>query len=343
MLEEIILHLGSPKTGSTSIQKSLADFDDGETFYAQFQSSNHSLSISSIFMKDREHYLWEKRGHSLEEVAREKIVTRELLSKYLKRSDRKRMILSGEGIGHQLTNTEKQVLIDTLQSNGARLSIFYYARDPLNFAKSIFQQRVKRGGLSYVDSKIGKSKHKKRLDKFLTELPSGSVAVHEFNRSKLYNGCVVEDFCSKIGITPKQIILDNESMSLEPLKLIFQFNQQDLKIFGNSPGVTARTKMTDLLIEIFKESDSIQSSLFHFMADFSEAKYLQDNFDIKFISSKKDDIEIDEDKLKSFLLDISDIDKEFYCDSLNSHGVEVSKHDSPLEMTTKTYDFFLNN
>jgi hypothetical protein len=68
----VILHIGMQRTGSSSIQKTLAGFYDGRTRYARLGFlPNHSLAMMHIFSTDETlpHATNVRRGHSTEEVA----------------------------------------------------------------------------------------------------------------------------------------------------------------------------------------------------------------------------------------------------------------------------------
>ena len=47
-MQEVILHIGVHKTGTSSIQNALHRFDDGGTFYAQLGNNNHSAVMHAI-------------------------------------------------------------------------------------------------------------------------------------------------------------------------------------------------------------------------------------------------------------------------------------------------------
>ncbi len=49
MVCRVILHLGSHKTGSTSIQSALKRFDNGKIAYANLGNANHSAPLFTAF------------------------------------------------------------------------------------------------------------------------------------------------------------------------------------------------------------------------------------------------------------------------------------------------------
>ena len=67
-MDEVILHIGMHKTGSTSIQLSLNGYDDGETIYANLENINHAFPIYTIFSANRYDYHWKNLGFNLSEI-----------------------------------------------------------------------------------------------------------------------------------------------------------------------------------------------------------------------------------------------------------------------------------
>jgi len=55
-MKEVILHIGQHKTGSTSIQFNLQDFDDGKSRYAQLGHPNHSVPLFTFYSHQRYRY-----------------------------------------------------------------------------------------------------------------------------------------------------------------------------------------------------------------------------------------------------------------------------------------------
>ena len=136
MVKEVILHIGSPKAGSSSIQASLRDFDDGETFYASLGEVNHTLPIIVLFLDDKSK-INRKTKKILTAITRKERYLKKLEGQ-LSRKDRERIIISGEGIAHKLKDKEK---------SGLGLGLFI-GKTVLenNFAKLIFRNSESTGG-----------------------------------------------------------------------------------------------------------------------------------------------------------------------------------------------------
>lgn len=341
MLKKVILHLGSPKAGSSSIQQSLFGYDDGRSFYLNLGDSNpnHSLRISSAFMKNKVHYLWKRREISDQEIISTNNKTIKILDDSLKRTDREEMIISGEGIGFSLDNDELGELINYLQKYGAKLNIFYYARDPLSFAKSIFQQRAKRGGIKKLEKKYGFTRHRKRLEKFIEMLPKEQISVKEFTKSNLYKGCVVHDFCKNINIKPNNVINVNESVSLHSLKLILLLNKLvDFQKFSNKYQFQARNSLIKFLMEAYSKSESIDKEYFNCISNNSESSFLNENFNINFANENNVENKLTIDDVNNFLNDTSDINKNNLFELLLLKKIKIDTNDTLENIILNSYN-----
>tara|TARA_B100001093_G_scaffold512563_1_gene582671 strand:- start:3325 stop:4368 length:1044 start_codon:yes stop_codon:yes gene_type:complete len=336
MIKEVILHIGSPKAGSSSIQASLKDFDDGETFYASLAEVNHTLPIIVSFLDDKS--IISRNTKKVRNAITKKQKHLEKLKDQLSRKDRKRIIISGEGIAHKLNDKEKQKLIECLCSKGANLKIVYYVREPISFTKSIFQQQVKVNGRANLQKSF-KSKHKLRLNYFYKIIPKENIIVRKFDRDLLDNGCIVRDFSSAVGIEVDKVVNVNESLSLPALKLLYEFNKTNIASSFDQDILNARWKTVNTIMNCYKDFEPIDKKLFAPFADFSEVEYLNKVTNIKF---RKPDL-IEESNLDEYLGKTQDIDLNILCRELNNIDGKNYLTKSSSELTTKLFKAFLDN
>ena len=50
-MEKVILHIGMHKTGTTSIQSAIKNFEGNRVKVASFEETNHSIPMLTIFSK----------------------------------------------------------------------------------------------------------------------------------------------------------------------------------------------------------------------------------------------------------------------------------------------------
>ena len=336
MVKEVILHIGSPKAGSSSIQASLRDFDDGETFYASLGEVNHTLPIIVSFLDDESKI--NRKTKKIQNAFDRKQRYLKKLEGQLSRNDRERIIISGEGIAHKLRDKDKQKLIEYLCCNDANLKIIYYVREPISFTKSIFQQQVKVNGRAILPKSL-KSKHKLRLNYFYKVIPKENIIVRKFDRDILEKGCVVKDFSSVVDIEVDKVVNVNESLSLPALKLLYEFNKTNVVSSLDQNSLDARWKTVKTIMNCYKDFETIDKKLFASIADFSEIEYLNKVANIKF---EKPDL-IEKSDLDAYLGKTQDIDLNILRDELNKIDGRNYLTKSSQELTTKLFKSFLNN
>ncbi|WP_238365437.1 hypothetical protein [Mesobacterium pallidum] len=130
------------------------------------------------------------------------------------------VILSAEDFGN-LSEDELDSFVKSIQHH--EIHTYCYIRDPIGYAPSAFQQRVKAGVLR--DWNIGALVPQySKLRKFLT---LKHCELLRYDKSSLKNGCVVQDFCGRIGVDihPNEIKYENESISFLAISLLYCRNK----------------------------------------------------------------------------------------------------------------------
>jgi len=282
MVNEVILHIGMHKTGSTSIQNGLKGYDDGTTFYARFPEANHSAAIRGAFStRPEDYHQWRKLGLARPEIMHRRTKYRKQLIRDLTRPDRDRLLISGEGIGF-LDEQGKQDLLDFLRQHVDTVRVVCYVRPPLEFAASYLQQQIKTGKRALPD-KV-KTDYRKRLAFFSEQLSPQQISVKAFGRETLHQGCVVSDFCRTVGIdgtkVPKSRV--NTSLSAPALKLLHAFNRSNPCFEGDPVVHQAHHLLIHWIDEDYRSGPSVEKSRFLALADFSELPYLRDQFGLHF-------------------------------------------------------------
>jgi hypothetical protein len=250
MVPEVILHIGMHKTGTTSIQSALNNFDDGRVRYAQLNDVNHSIPICSLFSKyTYEYHVHKSFGRSREEIDTINDNTVIDLERELN-MDREKIIISGEDIS-ALKADEVQSLVAWLSARAGSLKVLAYVRDPLGFASSVLQQCIY-GGMRKTC--IPTPDYKNRFEAYTLCSEVDSIEFVEFKKNELVNGSVVFDFCSRIGFDGSglQERRINESMSLECTQLLYHLNRFGILTSGSTELVNARRQFSHFLSENFK-------------------------------------------------------------------------------------------
>lgn len=262
--DEIILHAGLHKTGSTSIQATLNGYDDGEMKYARLGSANHSKFLDHVFSTDQTEKWWHEEGAQELERWRAKVM-RELDSKW------RRLVFSAERLS-TLGEKDAAAMLETLRPYAARIRFIAYARDPASYIASSLQQRIKFGSAEF---RLPNQRpfFRERLAHYFELLPRDAVDIVPFLTFSEKNRDVVEDFCARIGakVPPERIVRNNESLSAEAVRLVYIWNREG----GDKRGGKARRRMFHILREHFPGRFRLSRSLTMERVDWDDVDWLE--------------------------------------------------------------------
>lgn len=338
MVNRIILHIGMHKTGSSSIQHALKDFDNGHTFYPDLGYVNHSLPIVTCFSDNYQGYhIWRKKGLSKAMIEKERATAKERLENALARTGRETIIISGEGIS-LLDDKSKAALIETLKSHADVVDLICYVRDPLSFAASSLQQRVK-GNLKALPS-ILSPEYRRRLESFSDMLPAENVQAIPFDRSGFPDGDVVKDFCSRIGIEPIEAtdFEVNSSLTAPALKLAFLFNRTNPCFQGDAIVTRAKHRLVRTLANAYAGGEKIEKTLVKNVSDFSEVPFLVERFGETFAGWSLEGNVPSWDELYEWLSDTTDLEIAPLRRVLAKRGIKGNHSDASSLVNRLYYD-----
>lgn len=210
-MEETVFHIGMHKTGSTSIQRSLAGFEDERTLYlaSPLGRINHSaflLALIGTMGSDRPAgpalpggQSGGARARRLLDPANHERAARSLRNA-LKSAGSRRLVLSAEG-AMALSREELGDLRNRLTRGGRPIAVYGYVRAPVAYATSVFQQRQKNMRSSELDLPSLFCSYRRQFGKFDQVFGAARVALRKFDPPRLLQRCVVRDFCdwTRIG------------------------------------------------------------------------------------------------------------------------------------------------
>jgi len=212
----LYIHVGMHKTGSSSIQTTLKRLPDcsGPKFIMPMGHANATRPVHRA-LGGFEKLPPIHRGKSRNELR--EIGTRELedLKRQLSEFASTDAVISAEGF-ETLRIEEFEEFLGLVQHQ--QVHIIGYIREPLSLSSSVLQQRIKSGMDKWKPLTLIKP-YRRRFSKFLDH----HCTLIPFDRDLLFNGCVVQDFCKRIGIQldPNDVTKVNKSLSLDAVKLLF--------------------------------------------------------------------------------------------------------------------------
>ncbi|MFC5528996.1 hypothetical protein [Cohnella yongneupensis] len=240
---EVILHVGLHKTGTTSIQETffLNDnnrrLEDKGYIYPKCWTANHSASVYSAFCDDPTQYHANIRsGASADQIKYNNERYLKDLKKELEERGLSKLIVSGEDISLLSLDNLNALKAYLIAVHSNKIKVMIYVRDPLHWAISTIQQFIKNGRQNYqsalalMKQSIG-NLFEDRIGKFMHVFGSENVRVYSFEEAVVHDYGPVGHFLSVIGMNPEDIaefniVKANESISLIAGEIISYINER---------------------------------------------------------------------------------------------------------------------
>lgn len=234
-INEVILHVGLHKTGTSSIQSTLYNGDNNKLLlkegilYPRCWGRNHGTVLGSAFHNEPEKF-WPNKFPKIlskEEIKNKDRLNLEKFETTVNSSVAKRLVISGEVIS-KLTINNIRKMKDYLMDIGfsqAKFKIMIYTRNPVTWAVSDLQQQLHGGGWRY-DKELDKLKgqilptlFQERIGKFIEVFGEKAVHVYPFEKARTHDFGMVGHFLEELNVNNKLIkdikqIRKNESISM---------------------------------------------------------------------------------------------------------------------------------
>lgn len=230
-MARVILHLGMPKTGTTSIQYSLSEaratLAAQDIVYPDL-GANHSVRIFDAF-SEIPHRRHRRLGHDMAAIAERAERDRLYLREAFRANPGADFVISGEGIP-RLSEEATQRLLGFLGGHFDRIEVVFLVRPPASFIHSQTQQLIKSGMTvaRFARAPFGVP-YRARYEKYFRLLPRDAIRARVFSRSTLVEGCAVATFLTLCGWTSLigqvPVIRRNESISRPAADLLLVANE----------------------------------------------------------------------------------------------------------------------
>ena len=226
------LHVGAPKTGSTSIQEALFhDVGDHRFHYVGGGWSNGSFAVNSVFDPPPENeWTFHAIGHGGRfEEFRDGFARRFDEELEQARSLHAHPVISAESIWTSSRQGQEN-LRRRLTEERVDVRVIAYVRPWIPWGTSLFQEAVK-GGRKVLALGLSRDRDvfevRKRLETLFAVFGRERVTVGLYDPGRFPERCVVRDFGARIGaaLPEGRTWKVNERLSLEALKLLFAFNR----------------------------------------------------------------------------------------------------------------------
>ena len=266
-MNECILHVGMPKTGSTSIQDSLFHgLSDPGFRYLCHDGSSGLILMNAIFRHEENNaYFYQKRGWSARYATLQRITLKDELEQALAAAahGQCKPILSAESIW-AWTMEELQGLQQFLAQHGYTARVVAYLRLPKPWLESWFQQTIKKGNCRFqVYPKHLHLNYSNRIQNLETVFGSERLEISTYDARSFPDGCVVQDFYQRLGIAykPAQIKRSNDSLKLPALQFLYTYHKFSGKVFKGRHALEQNERLIHQLSDLEGPPLRLHSSL----------------------------------------------------------------------------------
>jgi len=215
------IHIGMPKTGSTSIQNAFLGYADDGLEYARIANRNHTATVVAKFTRTPE------KTRALRLVGprkRAKLLAMRRAEFDATLNTDKSLIYSGEGIARQLGPGEIAEMLGFFRARFDRVVVIAYVRPMASLVGSQFQQEVKMGRRRL---RFSPPLYRKTIAPILKQVAREDLHLVRFDRKDLIDGDIVRDFAHRVGAerVPAEDLVSNTSLSAEAVGAMMLFNR----------------------------------------------------------------------------------------------------------------------
>lgn len=241
MSKTLFLHVGLPKTGSSSIQYFLASnakklFKKGLHYPNLFGEVENTLKVK----------IGSGNGHAISRVltgakkgtkGQTAKTVFAVLSKALIRAEGRDLLISSEGLYKISSKKHIERIHEIAKSHGYSIKVIIYLRRQDQALTSIYNQKVKRhrqtsslvNWVSEFYKKEERLKFYSLLERLSSQYGKENIIPRVFERQQLKNNDLIYDFCSVLGIEMskdfvRSIGKKNPSLSEKSVELMRQLN-----------------------------------------------------------------------------------------------------------------------
>ena len=224
MIDELILHIGMPKTGTTSIQRALHRAGGGKDW--TYVNLNPPHSANPVILRAHGG-IAPASIHPGPRSAQNKVAARALLSEALLQVKTPRAILSAEAMV-RLPPAAVAGLLDQVSGHARKIRAVAYIRPPISFITSYVQQFYKTGHEPLMDV-LRRAQRPVPADIALWDHALGvdKVQLFPFEPEAFNGGTVVQHFAKnlRLGALPEQGHNANVSLCAEATRLLVQYRR----------------------------------------------------------------------------------------------------------------------
>jgi hypothetical protein len=259
---DLVLHIGSGKTGTSSIQHFLKRnrgrlAELGMLVPREPGAARH-VKVG-LYIKPDEvlagRISWQRLGYSSPAAFRDEFLRR--FQAEIQESGLSRVLLSDEGV-YASSEEAMQRLRGLVDDLARSLRLVVYLRRQDEHLCSSYQQNVKIGSVQRLSNWAAREwtwlyDYAARLDRFDRTLAPADLVVRRFERESFVQGSLLQDFLDAAGIDARadelrQVPNRNESLDAESVELLRLLNLHRVESEGATPGLIDNRALVDVLM-----------------------------------------------------------------------------------------------
>lgn len=262
---DVILHIGTGKTGTTTIQQVLASSRDtlrarGVLYPRAFGRTRH-LRFGFYVMPDAQLVSspeWQRVGLSGTDPEQLRRVVRRRLRRELT-PDVRRILISEEGLYRRDVDVIERVR-SFVKEHGGTVRVVIYLRSPEEHLASNYQQKVKGGAVvrldEWAESDLAYTyDYHRHLSRWREHLGPDVFVVRRFQPPSFVGGTLIDDFVDAAGLELASTDLApaehrNESLSAEAVEVLRLLNIHRVEHHGAQAGLIVNKDRVARLREV---------------------------------------------------------------------------------------------
>lgn len=305
------VHIGMPKTGTTTLQRTFTANtrlleESGILYPSMLSSSSMNHRILAYYTREPSHYPRHMRRLKNETVSRELINEIKLsVASSLESRDYTHLLLSAESLFYPIQQTKRQPFKDFISALDASPTFVAYLRSPASFYLAVCQQKLRAS--AHLKS-LTPPRYFGVLNSYHETFPDSKICVSLFERKALTNNDIVYDFCSNYlsdssidpatlkSVSDSNISLSPEAMAVSRLyRMAFWSDHDDEHTPGTKKLINTLRK-ADRQLGIKKASLKPEIKQVLEAHSASDLLWLKETYDIVF-----SDVPYDSLRVKTFL------------------------------------------
>ena len=268
-MNQCILHVGMPKTGTSSIQDSLFHGLQDPTFhYSSYEESNGRILMMGLFAENPQHFGYFKQlGWPLAQIEEFRTTLQHHLETAMATtfSTGATLVLSAECVW-RMEKPELERIRNFMHQRETQVRILAYIRPYKPWLESSLQERIKAGANQFqVHPAFNHSKlhYPRRVQILESVFGPEHVKVRLYDPRTLVDGCVVADFCRESGISfePAQVVRSNDSLKLPALQLLYAYQKFSGEVIKGWQAVEQNKRLIQQLSDLEGPPLRLHSSL----------------------------------------------------------------------------------